>query len=310
MKSLTSINELLHNLQEIKSSVTNIFNINAEFPLHIEGIQGSFFSFFVSEICKQNHLQTLQAAQYSSSSRKTPQYNSFSQDLFIVVPQESDVQDLVTDFQSVYPNAQLFVFPSWGTVPYRPAAKGSVTFGKRSGVLSKILDDDNKITFNENTRIFIFTQRTFLQTLPPPDYIKSKVFSLKKGDSFNTTKIAQKIVELGYIRVPKVNVRGEFSLRGEVLDIFLPCDEFATRIIFDFDEIESIKEFEADNQVTVGSKDSVLIYPMKEVLWNENQIKTVRENIKKYQQTAVSNESEYANQNEIINQTNFETLDM
>ena len=45
MKSLTSINELLHNLQEIKSSVTNIFNINAEFPLHIEGIQGSFFSF-------------------------------------------------------------------------------------------------------------------------------------------------------------------------------------------------------------------------------------------------------------------------
>ena len=217
MKSLTSINELLHNLQEIKSSVTNIFNINAEFPLHIEGIQGSFFSFFVSEICKQNHLQTLQAAQYSSSSRKTPQYNSFSQDLFIVVPQESDVQDLVTDFQSVYTNAQLFVFPSWGTVPYRPAAKGSVTFGKRSGVLSKILDDDNKITFNENTRIFIFTQRTFLQTLPPPDYIKSKVFSLKKGDSFNTTKIAQKIVELGYIRVPKVNVRGEFSLRGEVL---------------------------------------------------------------------------------------------
>ena len=79
----------------------------------------------------------------------------------------------------------------------------------------------------------------------------------------------------------------------------MPCDEFATRIIFDFDEIESIKEFETDNQVTVGSKDNVLIYPMKEVLWNENQINIVRENIKKYQQTAVSNESEYANQNEI-----------
>ena len=310
MKSLTSINELLHNLQEIKSSVTNIFNINAEFPLHIEGIQGSFFSFFVSEICKQNHLQTLQAAQYSSSSRKTPQYNSFSQDLFIVVPQESDVQDLVTDFQSVYTNAQLFVFPSWGTVPYRPAAKGSVTFGKRSGVLSKILDDDNKITFNENTRIFIFTQRTFLQTLPPPDYIKSKSFSLKKGDSFNTTKIAQKIVELGYIRVPKVNVRGEFSLRGEVLDIFLPCDEYATRIIFDFDEIESIKEFETDNQVTVGSKDNVLIYPMKEVLWNENQINIVRENIKKYQQTAVSNQDECLGKNASSAQNDFKALDM
>ena len=109
MKSLTSINELLHNLQEIKSSISNIFDLNSNFPIHIEGTQGSLFSFFVSEICRQNHLQTLQAAQYSSSSRKTPQYNSFSQDLFIVVPQESDVQDLVTDFQSVYPVQYLFL---------------------------------------------------------------------------------------------------------------------------------------------------------------------------------------------------------
>ena len=310
MKSLTSINELLHNLREIKSSVSNIFDINAEFPLHIEGTQGSLFSFFVSEICKHNHMLNLQTAQYSSSSKKTPQYSSFSQDLFIVVPQESDVQDLVTDFHSIYSNAQLYVFPSWGTVPYRPVARGSVTFGKRAGVLSKILNNDNKITFNENTRIFIFTQRTLLQPLPPPDYIKSLAFSLKKGDSFDTTKIAQKIVELGYTRVPKVNVKGEFSLRGEVLDIFLPCDEYATRIIFDFDEIESIKEFEADNQVTVGAKDDVLIYPMKEVLWNENQINAVRENIKKYQQTAVSNDDAHSNQNEITNQNDFETLDI
>ena len=308
MKSLTSINELLHNLQEIKSSISNIFDLNSNFPIHIEGTQGSLFSFFVSEICRQNHLQTLQATQYGFSSKKTPQYNNFSQDLFIVVPQESDVQDLVTDFQSVYSDAQIYVFPTWGTVPYRTVAKGSVTFGKRAGVLSKILDNENKITFNDKTRIFIFTQKTFLQPLPPPDYIKSLTFSLKKGDSFDTTKIAQKIVDLGYIRVPKVNVRGEFSLRGEVLDIFLPCDEFATRIIFDFDEIESIKEFETDNQVTVGSKDSVLIYPMKEVLWNENQIKTVYENIQKYQQNAVSNESEYTNQN--IIQNNFEMLDL
>ena len=173
MKSLTSINELLHNLQEIKSSISNIFDLNSNFPIHIEGTQGSLFSFFVSEICRQNHLQTLQATQYGFSSKKTPQYNNFSQDLFIVVPQESDVQDLVTDFQSVYSDAQIYVFPTWGTVPYRTVAKGSVTFGKRAGVLSKILDNENKITFNDNTRIFIFTQKTFLQPLPPPDYIKS-----------------------------------------------------------------------------------------------------------------------------------------
>lgn len=294
MKSLTSINELLHNLQEIRSGVTKIFDSNTEFPVHVEGVKGSLFSYFASEICRENHLQSLQATQYSAS-KKNSQYFLFSQDLFIVVPDENDVQAVVTDFSTIYPQAQIYVFPSWGTVPYRAVAKGSVIFGKRAGVLSKILNKDERITFREKSRVFIFTERTFLQFLPSPKYLKNFSFTLKKGDSFNTTEIAQKLSKLGYIRVPKVNVRGEFSLRGEVLDIFLPCDEFATRVVFDFDEIESLKEFETDAQVTVGSKDSVLIYPMKEVLWDNEQIQKVLQNIETYQKTAVSDSNEDAN---------------
>lgn len=302
MKSLTSINELLHNLKEIKSSLSKIFDFNTEFPLHIEGIKGSFFSYFVSEICKKNHIQSLQATQYPVSSKKDQQYFLFSQDLFIVAPAENDVQSIVTDFSTIYPQAQVYVFPSWATVPYRPVAKGSLTFGKRAGVLSKILNKDEKITFQEKTRIFIFTERTFLQTLPSPKYLKKFSFTLRKNDLLDTTVIAQKLSKLGYLRVPKVNVRGEFSLRGEVLDIFLPCDEYATRIVFDFDKIESLKEFETDSQVTVGSKESVLIYPMKEVLWDKEQIQTVLKNIDIYQQTAISD----SDKNATLTQQNFD----
>ena len=298
MKSLTSIYELLHNLQEIKSSISTIFNINSQFPLHIEGIQGAFFSYFTSEICKENHMQSLQTAQYSASNRNAPKYYHFSQDLFIVVPSENDVQEIVTDLSTVYPQAKVFVFPSWATVPYRPVAKGSLTFGKRAGVLSQILLKDEKITFNEKSRILIFTERTFLQYLPSPQYLKQFSFSLKKGDSFDTSVIAKKLSKLGYMRVPKVNVRGEFSLRGEVLDIFLPCDDFATRIIFDFDEIESIKEFETDNQVTVGTKDSVTIYPMKEVLWDKELIQKISEKIEEYQKSAVTEDFSQLKEND------------
>ena len=67
MKSLTSINELLHNLQEIKSSISNIFDLNAQFPLHIEGTQGSLFSFFVSESFVLTFLKTVQ---YDFASRE------------------------------------------------------------------------------------------------------------------------------------------------------------------------------------------------------------------------------------------------
>ena len=297
MKSLTSIDEILHNHSEIRDTSAVFFDENTNFPLNIEGLHGSLFTYFTAEVCRSNHLKALQAEQYSNSSKKTPQYKIYSSDLIIVVPTETDARDIAEDFSAIFGDAEVHVFPDWGTVPYRPAARGSVTFGKRAGVLSKLLSKKQTITFNEKPRIFIFTQRAFMSPLPEPEYLKSLSFKLNKGNKIDTTNIAQKLSIMGYTRVPKVNVRGEFSLRGEVLDIFLPCDEHATRIIFDFDEIESFKEFETDTQTTVGTKEDVLIYPTKEILWTDELIEKVRERMSEYQETAIKEDGAGTSEN-------------
>lgn len=297
MKSLTSIDEILHNHSEIRDTSAAFFDENTNFPLNIEGLHGSLFTYFTAEVCRSNHLKALQAEQYSNSSKKTPQYKIYSSDLIIVVPTETDARDIAEDFSAIFGDAEVHVFPDWGTVPYRPAARGSVTFGKRAGVLSKLLSKKQTITFNEKPRIFIFTQRAFMSPLPEPEYLKSLSFKLNKGNKIDTTNIAQKLSIMGYTRVPKVNVRGEFSLRGEVLDIFLPCDEHATRIIFDFDEIESFKEFETDTQTTVGTKEDVLIYPTKEILWTDELIEKVRERMSEYQETAIKEDGAGTSEN-------------
>lgn len=299
MKSLTSIDEILHNHSEIRDTSAAFFDENTNFPLNIEGLHGSLFTYFTAEVCRSNHLKALQAEQYSNSSKKTPQYKIYSSDLIIVVPTETDARDIAEDFSAIFGDAEVHVFPDWGTVPYRPAARGSVTFGKRAGVLSKLLSKKQTITFNEKPRIFIFTQRAFMSPLPEPEYLKSLSFKLNKGNKIDTTNIAQKLSIMGYTRVPKVNVRGEFSLRGEVLDIFLPCDEHATRIIFDFDEIESFKEFETDTQTTVGTKEDVLIYPTKEILWTDELIEKVRERMSEYQETAIKEDGAGSSENVI-----------
>ena len=299
MKSLTSIDEILHNHSEIRDTSAAFFDENTNFPLNIEGLHGSLFTYFTAEVCRSNHLKALQAEQYSNSSKKTPQYKIYSSDLIIVVPTETDARDIAEDFSAIFGDAEVHVFPDWGTVPYRPAARGSVTFGKRAGVLSKLLSKKQTITFNEKPRIFIFTQRAFMSPLPEPEYLKSLSFKLNKGNKIDTTNIAQKLSIMGYTRVPKVNVRGEFSLRGEVLDIFLPCDEHATRIIFDFDEIESFKEFETDTQTTVGTKEDVLIYPTKEILWTDELIEKVRERMSEYQETAIKEDGAGTSENVI-----------
>ena len=298
MKSLTTINEIIHQWPEIRNTIDSVFNKETGSSVQIEGIHGSLFAYFLSEFCKAGHFKSLQASQYSSTSKKTPEYQTFPSDLLIVVPTETEGQNIYNDLQTIYPDAEVYLFPTWGTVPYRPAARGSVTFGKRAGVLSKILQHDNKITFEEHCRIFIFTQRSFMSPLPDPDYIKDLSFKLNKGDKLDTTNIADKLTTMGYIRVPKVSVRGEFSLRGEVLDIFLPCDENATRIIFDFDEIESFKEFDTDTQSTVGKKDYVLISPMKEILWNDELVNNLKSKLKEYQDTAINAENNEKNSDE------------
>ena len=297
MKSLTSIDEILHIQDQIRQTAAAFFDEKTKFPLNIEGLHGSLFSYFAAEICRSNHIKALQASQYSNSSKSAPKYTIFSSDLIIVVPTEADARDIAEDFNAIYEEAEVFIFPDWGTVPYRPAARGSITFGKRAGVLSKLLSKKSTIYFDDKPRIFIFTQRAFLSPLPAPDYLSKLSFKLNKGDKIDTTVIAKKLGSMGYTRVPKVNVRGEFSLRGEVLDIFLPCDEHASRVIFDFDEIESFKEFEADTQATIGNKNELLIYPTKEVLWTDELIEKVRVKMQEYQETAIKEDGAGSSEN-------------
>ena len=288
MKSLySSINKFLHNWQDFSDAVNKITDDNSEFPIEIEGIQGCLFSYFLSELSSNARVKTLQSIQYSNTSKKSVAYQTFSQDMVIVVPGEYELNNIITDINALFPDAQVFAFPGWGVIPYRPAARGSVVFGQRAGFLAKLLERTT-FTSNATPRIFLLTQRSFISPLPPPDYTCSFTFSLKKNDSLDTVKIAQKLISLGYTRVSRVNVRGEFSLRGEVLDIFLPLEQNPVRIVFDFDEIESIKDFEADSQITLGSRDKITIYPMKEVLWTDELVEKLRQKLTEYQDTALA----------------------
>ena len=259
MKSLySSIYNLIHNSPQIKQSVELFSTKNIRFPLNVTGIQGSFFSFYVNEL------------------------TSFSKDFIIIVPTEYEANNLLLDFQSLFPLLPVYVFPSWGAVPYRACAKGSVVFGKRSGVLSTL---SNKT--DEGSRIFIFTQRSFLSPLVPPEYLKKSIIRLSLNDKIDTVSIARKLTDCGYTKVSRVSVRGEFSLRGEVLDIFLPLAEYPARIVFDFDQITSFKLFETDSQTTVKAIENLTIYPMKEVIWNDELTDKLETELLKYNEQAL-----------------------
>ena len=297
----SSLQDLLRRYKTLQSTISNLVSsddIYAHFPCEIEGIQGSLHSFFIGELCASIKAKHIQSIKYSQTGRYTSPSQSFCAselDAVLIVPTEKEAQEILSDLYTVFTDssgtlwAEIFLLPWWGMVPYRPVAKGAVIFGERSSVLAK-LSDPSRINPYSNAalkpRIYIITQRALQTPVPPPSYIQSLLFSLKTGQIFDPVSLSEVLITNGYIRVPRVTVKGEFTLRGEVLDIFMPGEEYAHRIVFDFDTVSQIKLFDSETQSSVDNLTELLIYPMKEVIWTDAVIEQteaqILKNLNKY----------------------------
>ncbi|MCM1321162.1 MAG: transcription-repair coupling factor [Bacteroides sp.] len=270
-----SLQEEIHSWNELKSIISELTDRNAVYPREIEGLHGAMHGFFIAEYLAAVHAHTAQSVQYAGG-------GIYRNDIAVIVPTEKEAGALALDIRSAFASvsrgagtaetdcaAEIFQLPWWGMVPYRPAAKGAAVFGERASVLAKLACSERRFTSDAKPRVFIIPQRAAQIPVPPPDYTRSLLFGIAPGQKFDPTEIAERLSKQGYIRVPRVTVRGEFTLRGEVLDIFMPGEEFAHRIVFDFDRVSRIKSFDAATQSSLRTLDSLLIYSMKEVVWTD-----------------------------------------
>ena len=253
--STNSIYKALHGFKDFRSAIEALSELEENSSLEVAGLKGALKGYFFREYIFYLN-------------EKMPEKEK---KLLVVVPSEREAQALKGDLNTVFPEAEVSVLPGWGTLCYSAVTPNSLIFGQRAGVFSRMAHNSPRSRFKNSleAEIFIVPLKVFLTPTPPPEYIKNVGFSFEKGMTIDTMSVSEKLSAIGYTRVPRVSVRGEFSLRGEVLDIFLPDEELACRIIFDFEKIEQIRTFDVAGQNTVSSIESVLIYPMKEVIWDE-----------------------------------------
>lgn len=273
LESLLESSEAIHNavLTVADGCDTEELQKNT-FPVEIKGSRGSLNSFFIRLLHKRILFSTKSDRQFLN--KKSP-----AKDYFIVVPTSREADEVESDLNTIFKGqAQIFKMPWWGMIPYKAAAQNSIVFGKRAAVFSHLTMRNYDV---EHPRIFIFDQRSLMAPVPSPKYERNLILELKKGQSLDIKELEEKISEMGYLRVSRVSVHGEFAVRGEVIDIFMPGDSYATRIQFDFDQIEKIRTFEAETQVSQETLDSVLIYPMKEVVWTDELIANLEKALEK-----------------------------
>lgn len=217
------------------------------FPVDLEGPQGGFLSIISANIMQETGSCSL-----------------------VVVPSEQEAENLVQDL-SLLPHTRSALFPWWGLLPYGDGHPLPSVFGERAYLLSCLLAGE-KI-------MIVAPLRSLLIPLPPPEHLREHFMLLKKGDSLDLTVLSRNLQALGYLRVPRVSLKGEYALRGEVVDIFCYGREEPSRLLLNFDIIDEIKHFDVINQVSTVELEELRISPLREVILSSQLISTLRKRL-------------------------------
>jgi transcription-repair coupling factor (superfamily II helicase) len=197
-------------------------------------------------------------------------YQDKPRTLLAVVPQERIGQALASDLHAF--GIPTLYFPWWGTLSYTESPALAAVFSERVRALEALASG--------RKTVIIMAARAFLTPLPPPAYFRSLLFTVHTGASVDPLSIGAKLTAYGYTRVPRVQMRGEFAVRGEVLDLSSNDDE-SYRLLFDFERIAEIKRFDLVNQSSIETVASICIHPQKELIWTDELILQLQENLEK-----------------------------
>ena len=144
--------------------------------------------------------------------------------------------------------------------------------------LSTFQSDENKIDLINATNkllttdsILISTERMFFSYLPNIENFKNSTLFLQVGNDYNLSDIITKLVEIGYKKVETVTSRGEFSVRGDILDVFISTDEMPTRFDFFDTNLEYIYMFDFLTFEKNKQQKEVYITPNKLLVLSEQE---------------------------------------
>ena len=174
---------------------------------------------------------------------------------------------------SYLPEAEIIEFPAWETLPHERLSPSAETVGKRIHALRRLATWQREAAeAPDSVRpiVVVAGVRAALQPLSD-NLVELDPVRLTVGErGHDLSGIAVHLVDLAYARVDMVTRRGEFAVRGGILDVFPPTAEHPVRVDFFGDEVDQIRRFSvADQRSLDGEVPSVELPPSREMLLTE-----------------------------------------
>lgn len=221
-----------------------------EKKLAVSGIRGSARSFLVSVISKHT--------------RRT---------LIVITPTEKEAKDIYRDISFFIDGENnVFFYPPWDFF-----STDMLTF-QQDVELSRMEILCNFIVGKQ--AVVVVPLKALMQKVMPRKVLQAYIETISIGDMIDRENLVQKLSQGGYKRVTLTDEKGQFSLRGHVIDIFPPTALRPVRMEFIGDELESIREYDPASQRSTGELVDFTITPARELILSNERRQQAIENIK------------------------------
>jgi transcription-repair coupling factor (superfamily II helicase) len=171
-----------------------------------------------------------------------------------VAARGEEAEQLARDVHAFLGRDGAEVFPGWEVLPGEPMAPSTDTMGRRLHALARLQAGHRFVV--------VTTAQGVTQLVAPPDDLE--LVELRPGSLVDFDELSGRLVDMGYERNYIVERRGEFAIRGGILDVFPPSSERPVRAELWGDEVSSLRQFALASQRSRDPIDSVSISPCVE----------------------------------------------
>ena len=187
-----------------------------------------------------------------------------------IAPDDSAMRAIVDAAAFFAPELEVIEFPAWDSLPYDRASPALSISARRLSALFRLQAGKAK------AQLVVTTANAVLQRVLSPFRIRESVREFKPGMEIGRKSLGLLLQKQGYGRTDTVIDKGEYAVRGSIVDIFPSGMDEALRLDFFGDELESLRTFDPNTQMSTGRLDSHLLLPASEALLDEDSIKRFR----------------------------------
>ncbi|WP_176591272.1 transcription-repair coupling factor [Sphingobium sp. EM0848] len=187
-----------------------------------------------------------------------------------VAPDEQLMRAVADTAHYFAPEIEIVEIPAWDCLPYDRASPSLRTASARLAGLYALQGKP------KGPQLVLTTLNALTQRTLTPFRVRQLVAKLAPKERIAISRLADMLQANGYVRTDTVHDRGEFAIRGGIVDLFPGGEEQPLRLDFFGDEIETVRRFDPADQRTSGSVEGFTLLPASEALLDEETIKRFR----------------------------------